>query len=192
MKWALAPNRKEIGPLNALVMYDSLGGNTEKVATGIRDALGKASVDCDLVKVTSETTLDLYQYDLIFSGSPVIAWLPTKTLMDFVQRKLDAYRDAGEIRPAAPLRPGRYAVCFCTYAGPHTGLQEAVPLTKWLRAFFEHLGYLVLDEWHVVGELHKETDLNTEGRLGDIRGRPNEQDLDDVRNRVRGILSSLP
>ena len=72
------------------------------------------------------------------------------------------------------------------------GQREAVPMTKWLGAFMEHLGYLVLDEWHIVGEFHSNDEMNLKGRLGDIRGRPNEHDLRDVENRVKGTLYSLP
>ena len=177
--------------MKALVMYDSIGGNTEKVAARIDCALRDAGVESEFVKVEPDTALDFYDYDLVFLGSPVIAWLPTKKLMGFVEKKLDEYRKAGEILPAAPFRPGKYAICFCTYGGPHMGAREAVPMTKWLGAFFEHIGYMVLDEWHVVGEFHDNEQMNTSGRLGDIRGRPNEHDLRDVENRVKGILRAL-
>ena len=178
--------------MKALVMYDSLGGNTEKVAARIDSALREADVQSELVKADDGATLDFYDYDLVFLGSPVIAWQPSKKMMEVLGKKLDEYRQAGEIKPAAPLRPGKYGVCFCTYAGPHMGQREAVPMTKWLGAFFEHIGYLVLDEWHIVGEFHGKDEMNLKGRLGDIRGRPNEHDLRDVENRVKGILYSLP
>jgi len=178
--------------MRALVLYDSLGGNTEKVAARIDMALRQAGVESDLVKVAAGADVDFYDYDLVFLGSPVIAWQPSKKMMELLGEKLDECRQAGEIKPAAPLRPGKYGVCFCTYAGPHMGQREAVPMTKWLGAFLEHLGYMVLDEWHVVGEFHGKDEMNLSGRLGDIRGRPNEHDLDDIANRVKGILSSLP
>ena len=177
--------------MKALVIYDTIGGNTEKVAARIDSALRDAGMESKLVKVTPDLALDFYEYDLVFMGSPVIAWLPTKKLMGLAEKKLDDYRKAGEIRPAAPLRPGKYAVCFCTYAGPHMGTREAVPMTKWLGAFLEHLGYAVLDEWHVVGAFHDKDEMNLAGRLGDIRGRPNEHDLAEVEGRVKGILSYL-
>lgn len=178
--------------MKALVMYDSLGGNTEKVATCIDRALRGADVESELVKVEPNMELELYDYDLVFLGSPVIAWQPSCAMMKWLGARLNGYRQAGEIKPAAPLRPGKYGVCFCTYGGPHMGQREAVPMTKWLGAFFEHIGYLVLDEWHIVGEFHGKDEMNLKGRLGDIRGRPNEHDLRDVENRVKGILYSLP
>ncbi len=177
--------------MKAVVIYDSLGGNTEKAAVRIHHALMAGQLDVDLIKVNDETEIDFYHYDLIFMGSPVISWEPTKAMKTLVKGKMKDYRDSHHLLPAAPLRPGKFAVCFCTYGGPHTGTAEAVPLTKWLRAFFEHLGYLVVDEWHVVGQFHKNEEMNTQGRMGDISGRPNDNDLRDIENRVKGVLSYL-
>ena len=75
----------------------------------------------------------------------------------------------------------KHALIFCTYSGPHTGIDEATPAGKYAGQFFEHLGITVLDEWYVVGEFHGSEERSTLGRLGDIRGRPNEQDLARVR-----------
>lgn len=177
--------------MKALVLYDSIGGNTEKVAKRIHSVLDANGLEADLIKVASDKDLDFLDYDLIFIGSPVQAWLPTEPLMRLVKEKLREYRDAGEIPPSAPLRSGKFGVCFATYAGPHTGVGEAIPMTKWLRVFLEHLGYMVLDEWHIVGEYHNRKELSTKGRLGDIRGRPNKQDLQAVTGQVNGLLVRL-
>ena len=60
--------------MKALVLYDSLGGNTEKVAERIHSTLDQRGVESEFIKVTGDTDLDLYDYDLLFLGSPVIAW----------------------------------------------------------------------------------------------------------------------
>jgi flavodoxin len=177
--------------MKALTIYDSLSGNTEKVATRIHNTLDRAGIESGLIKVASEINIDFLDYDIIFIGSPVIDWLPTQTMMNFVMKKLTEYRKSGRIPSSVPLRPGKFGVCFCTYGGPHIGKNEAVPLTKWFRAFLEHLGYLVLDEWHTIGEFHGKIEMSTKGRMGDTRGRPNENDLRDIEIRVKGILSSL-
>ena len=39
----------------------------------------------------------------------------------------------------------------------------------------------MIDEWYVIGEFHGREEASTQGRLGDIRGRPNEEDLAKVR-----------
>jgi flavodoxin len=176
--------------MKALVLYDSLGGNTERVAERIHSTLGQGGVESEFVKVSGDTDLDLYDYDLLFLGSPVIAWGPTNTMRDFVMKKLSEYHKTS-IQPSAPVRPGKFAVSFCTFSGTHIGEDEAVPLTKWFSSFLGHLGCQVMAEWNIVGEFHNTEEPNINGRLGDIRGRPNESDLLDVQNRVNGLLAGL-
>jgi hypothetical protein len=52
------------------------------------------------------------------------------------------------------------------------------------------LGYTVIGEWYMVGEYKTEQlrTHSTTGRLGDIRGRPNEEDLRDISEKVKGVL----
>jgi hypothetical protein len=176
--------------MKALVLYDSLGGNTEKVAKRIHSTLISEKVEAGLSKVSKDLEIELYEYDLLFLGSPSIAWLPTDPMKDFVMRKLREYHQS-RIRPSAPLRPGKFGVSFCTYSGTHIGEDEAIPLTKWFSSFLRHIGCQIVAEWHIVGEFHRREDANISGRLGDIRGRPNESDLLDVENRVRGLLAGL-
>jgi hypothetical protein len=80
---------------------------------------------------------------------------------------------------------------FCTYSGPHTGLREATPAGQYAGQFFEHLGFDVLEEWYVVGEFHGSEEASTVGRLGDIRGRPNDEDLEQVKQDVTRIVRRL-
>ncbi|MBU2548514.1 MAG: flavodoxin domain-containing protein [Proteobacteria bacterium] len=176
--------------MNALVLYDSLGGNTEKVARRIHDTLTAGGVASELIKVAEDTELDMYAYDILCLGSPVIAWGPTNNMRDFVMKKLRAYHK-DHIKPSAPLRPGKFAISFCTYSGTHIGEMEATPLTKWFSAFTAHLGCQILGEWNVVGEFHNMEDVNVNGRLGDIRGRPNDADLLEIENRVKGLLAGI-
>jgi len=177
--------------MKSLILYDSIGGNTEKVAKRIHKTLKGTMPEVDFIKFTSKIDVDFFDYDLIFLGSPVIDWLPTKRIMGYITNMMRRYRDQGKITPSSPLKPGKYAICFCTYAGPHIGKNEALPMTMWLRSFLEHIGYAVLDQWHVVGQFHKETALNTQGRLGNILGRPNDKDLLGVENRTKGIVGAL-
>jgi hypothetical protein len=176
--------------VKALILYDSLGGNTEKVANTIHKTLVDEKIDAALIKVAAGFDIDLYDYDLIFLGSPVIAWMASDVMRDFVLRKLRDYHKT-VIKPSAPLRPGKFGVSFCTYSGTHIAENEAVPVTKWFSAFLEHLGCQVRGEWHIVGEFHGAEAPNLGGRLGDIRGRPNDRDLLEIENRVRGLVASL-
>jgi flavodoxin len=173
--------------MKCLVLYSSLGGNTQQVAETITTTLKNGTQDVELVKIDQETNIDLYQFELVFLGSPSIMWQPTKATLNFAKRIMQQY----QITPSCPIRPGKYAVCFCTYGGPHTGISEATPVIKWMNAFFGHLGFQVLAEWFTIGAFKNEEDSNTMGRLGDIRGRPNQADLLEIEEKTKGILRML-
>lgn len=73
--------------------------------------------------------------------------------------------------------------------GGHTGANEAVPAVKYMGQLFDHLGYEIIAEWYIPGEFHgKFENLNVAGRLGRISGRPNEADLQEIYEKVIGIL----
>lgn len=175
---------------DAVVLYWSGGGNTARVAKSLYDELASSGHSARLEEVTAGLTLDYLEYQLILVGAPVYQFLPPEPMVDFLKRQ---QREHGYVRLAAPERPGHYAAVFCTYAGPHTGIREAVPALKYMGQFLEHAGIPVVGEWPVVGCFHGESrrEANTLGRLGDIRGRPNEADLRDVRGRLSGLLRRL-
>jgi hypothetical protein len=58
---------------------------------------------------------------------------------------------------------------------------------------YDHLGYTIVGEWYVVGEYgtNNSHDRSIGGRLGDIRGRPNEQDLKEIAEKVKGIFKAV-
>ena len=91
-------------------------------------------------------------YDLVFLGSGVYQWLPGRPLQEFVVGRLTHYSEAGEIKMAAPRRPGKRGVVYCTYGGAHTGVNEAIPAVKYMGQLLDHLGFEVAAEWYIVGE----------------------------------------
>ena len=95
------------------------------------------------------------------------------------------------MRLGAPKIPGKHVIISCTYSGPHTGINEAIPAGKYIGQLFEHLGFTVLDEWYIVGEYHGSEERSTMGRLGNIKGRPNEEDLKKVKQDVKRILQLI-
>jgi flavodoxin len=177
--------------LRALIIYFSGTGNTKKVAETIRDTLQEEKVPVTYLDVKDAANTELYDYDLVFLGSPSYQFMPAEPVMQFINKKMKLHRERGDIKPAAPRIPGKTAVPFCTYSGPHTGINEAITAGKYMGQFFEHLGFEVPAEWYVVGEFHKHEEFSTKGRLGDIRGRPNEQDLAKVKNDVQNLVRSL-
>jgi flavodoxin len=175
--------------MRVLNLYYSATGNTDKVAKEIEKGIKKVGHEVETVKVVKDIDLDILAYDFVFAGSGVYAWLPGKPLIELFDTLRAKYARSGEIKPASPRRPGKKAVIYCTFGGGHTGANEALPAVKYMGQLFEHLGYEIIGEWYIVGEFHgKLQHLSTSGRLGDIRGRPNESDLQEISERVVGIL----
>ena len=177
--------------LNVLIMYWSATGNTEKVASAIQETLIRKGLKPVIKKVQGAAEEELYNYDLVFLGTPSYMWEPPAPVQEYIKAKMDDYRKRGSIKLCAPKVPGKKAVVFVTYSGPHTGIDEAIPVGKYCKQFFEHLGFDLVGEWYVVGEFHGSEENSTKGRLGDIRGRPNQQDLDEVENNVLTLITSI-
>jgi len=176
--------------MNALIIYWSGTGNTKRVAETIHNTLKNGGVNSLLKRVEEARDEDLYTYEMVFLGAPSFMWQPPTPVQDYIKAKMDYYRKRGDIKLCAPKVPGNKAVVFVTYSGPHTGTNEAVPVGKYLGQFFEHLGFELVAEWYVVGEFHSSEENSTKGRLGDIRGRPNQQDLDNIARDVNELLKA--
>lgn len=180
--------------MKSIIIYDSNTGNTEGIAHVIYGTLFNLKKEVNIIKIKEDIHIDILNYDLVFIGSPVLDWLPTQSMMKLVKETVKTYINENLIKAPSPKLSGKYAICFCTYGGPHIGEREAIPATMWLRSFVEHLGFTTLRLWHIPGQfvMHSKADnLNTEGRLGNIIGRPNKYDLEVVSERVTGLIRSL-
>jgi len=182
-------NRKS--QMNALIIYFSTTGNTEKVATAIWETLKEEKVKVNLLKVQDAAEEELYDYNLVFLGTPSHSFLPAQPVMNFINNKMKLHRERGDIKLCAPKISGKTAVVFCTYSGPHTGINEATPVGKYMGQFFEHIGFEIAAEWYVIGEFHGREENSTMGRLGNIKGRPNQQDLAKVKSDVLYLIRSI-
>jgi len=177
--------------MKILNLYFSATGNTAKVAEKIDTALRETGHQVQTMKVTQNLDIDVLAYDYVFLGSGVYEWLPGQPVISLVKNLRRRYADEGEIKPSSPKRPDKKSVIYCTYGGAHTGVNEAIPATKYMGQIFEHLGFKILAEWHLIGEyLGRYQPMSTGGRLGDIRGRPNEADLREVAEKVREIMQA--
>jgi multimeric flavodoxin WrbA len=176
----------------ALIIYHSETGNTEKIARAIERGIVKAGLEPTVLKVSEGFDEDYYDYDLVCFGSPVRHSLPPSPVMELIKKKFIEYRNPPtEVQlPASPI-PGKYALVFITFSGPHVGLDEALPSGKLLVQEFEHLGFRVEGEWYLVGEFHGWKEGSTKGKLGDIRGRPNSHDLKLVEEKTANLIRSL-
>jgi flavodoxin len=177
--------------LKTLVLYWSATGNTEKVAGVIQKALQDAGIEPVVKKIAEAEGEEFYDYDLVFLGTPTYQFLPPEPVRNFVIQKMKVHGKRGDIKLCAPVLPGKTSVVFCTYSGPHTGINEATPVGEYLGQFFEHIGFRVAARWYTVGEFHGREELSTKGKLGDIRGRPNQQDLAEVAGNVSRLIKSL-
>lgn len=168
------------------------GGGGSADAAGSAATAGSAAADAPAAHGAGDAAdLDFFAYDLVCLGFPSYQWRPPKPMDDYLRTKFGRYRKEGRIRPGAPVLPGKNALIFCTYSGPHTGIREAIPAGKYAGQFFEHLGFTVVDEWYILGEFHGKEELSTVGRMGDIRGLPNEQDLVRVEDRAELLAARL-
>lgn len=176
--------------MNVLNFYHSETGNTEKIACRIADTLKDMGHTVETIKAEKGRAIDFLKYDFIFAGSGVYQWLPGKPMLDMLRGHRQKYSDAGAIKPGSPLIPGKKAVVYCSYAGIHTGINEAIPAVKFIGQLFDHLGVLIVAEWYFIGGFKTESfqHLNAVGRMGDITGRPDDQDLKEVERRVKKIV----
>ena len=179
----------------ALIIYYSSTGNTEKAAQAIRMGFEEAGVQVTMKKPQEAADLDYFNYDLVCIGSPSIEWHPANPICDLLKKNLAAHRKEGKIRLGAPKIPGKNALIFITYSGPHTGLGEAVPAGKYIGQFFEHLGFNIVGEWYILSQFNISPptmeNANTEGRMGDIRGKPNAEDLQKIKQDAKALASKI-
>ena len=175
----------------SVVIYWSKTGNTKKVAFAIKEGLEGAGIMVSIMTSEEAGDIDFFDYDLVCIGSPSYMWHPPKPMADYLVTKFGEYRRQGRVKLGAPKIPGKNALIFCTYSGPHTGINEATPAGKYIGQFFEHLGFTVIDEWYVLGEFHGWEEGSTKGPMGDLRGRPNEEDLMKIRGDVENIAIRL-
>ena len=153
---------------SALIVYHSSTGNTRKVAYAIKDGLENEGLTVDLKKPQEAVEVDFYGYDLVCVGSPSIEWQPAKPMVDLLKAKLNLYRGQGKIKACAPKLAG-----------------------KTMRQYFEHFGFNILGEWYVPSEFHGREDMSTQGRLGDIKGKPTADELGKIKKDAQQIAKSL-
>ncbi len=172
---------------SALIIYWSKTGNTEKVANAIKNGLEEADFKVTLTKPEEAEAFDYLDFDLVCVGCPSYSWHPPEPMTAFLKKKFASYRQNGKIKTGAPKVPEKNALIFVTYSGPHTGINEATPVGKDIGQYFEHLGFTVIDEWYVLSEFHGSLEHSTQGRLGDVRGKPTAEQLQVIKDDAKRI-----
>lgn len=69
--------------MKTLIVYDSVFGNTEKIAKAIGESLGLQE-NVEVLKVSDIKPNQLVGVNLLIVGSPTRAFKPTKSIMDFL------------------------------------------------------------------------------------------------------------
>ncbi len=177
--------------MKAIIIYWSKTGNTEKVAFAIQESLQETGMNVSIKKVEDAGEIDFFAYDLICLGFPSYRWRPPKPVDEFLNSTFRTHRKEGRVKVSAPKLSDKNALIFCTYSGPHSGIREAIPAGLYAGQFFEHVGFTVLDELYVVGEFHGSLEESTKGKLGDIRGRPNAEDLSKVKADIKKLVNRM-
>jgi flavodoxin len=72
--------------VKALVVYDSIYGNTEKIAQALAAGLESGMVKVDIVKADMVKFDGLNAVDLLCVGSPVHVWSASKPVKEFLER----------------------------------------------------------------------------------------------------------
>jgi len=70
--------------MDAIIIYWSKTGNTEKVALAIQDGLKEAGADVLLKGVEDAGDVDFYAYDLVCIGFPSYQWRPPEPIDEFL------------------------------------------------------------------------------------------------------------
>ena len=71
--------------MKALVIYDSIFGNTEKIARAIANALG-SQVDVEILQANKVAPEQLTELDLLVVGSPTRGFRPTEAVTGLLKR----------------------------------------------------------------------------------------------------------
>jgi len=175
----------------ALIVYWSKTGNTEKVANAIKQGLEEENIQVTQKKPEDAEAIDYFDYDLVCIGSPTYSWHLPEPMANFLKKKFNENKQNGRVKPLAPKVLGKNALIFVTYSGPHTGIDEATPVGKDIRQYFEHIGFNIIDEWYVPSEFHGNIENSTQGRLGDIRGKPTSEDILNIKQKAKELSEKL-
>lgn len=171
--------------LKILITYFSKTGNTEKVAKSIKDGL--VGQDIDLKPVKDVDPSSLTNYDLIFLGSGIYASRVNKSIPDLVN--------------TAQYLPQKF-VFFSTHASSDN-YQDGFKLVK---RKLEKINSTIIGEFDCMGEnigipkakiesmldkLPLEKRKEAEKHQKRLKGRPNEEDLENAKRFAQAFVKKL-
>jgi menaquinone-dependent protoporphyrinogen IX oxidase len=72
--------------MKAIVLFDTLFGNTEKIANSLTKGLRERGIEAECVNISAVKLEDLSRYDLLALGAPTRAFTAAKPMKDFLSR----------------------------------------------------------------------------------------------------------
>ncbi|AIC14611.1 flavodoxin family protein [Nitrososphaera viennensis] len=75
--------------MKAIVLFDTLFGNTEKIAHSVTKGLQKAGVEAECVNIRAANVEKLHEYDLLALGAPTQYFTASKSMKDFLDRMVE-------------------------------------------------------------------------------------------------------
>ncbi len=166
----------------SLIIYQTMTGNTEKVALRFQKVFNQKGWKCDAFKIDKNTDFanlpfKFEDYDFMCAGSGVYMALPGKEITDLMFKYTHQPKRNGKIvRVHRMIFPGpKSGIVFVTYAGTHLGPKESEPALSLLELNIEHLRFKCIARFSCPGGVGKRA---TPGQwFGDTRERPSERDL---------------
>ncbi|MGA1976074.1 MAG: flavodoxin domain-containing protein [Conexivisphaerales archaeon] len=89
--------------MKAVVLFDTLFGNTEKIANALTKGLREKGIDADCINIGAVKLEDLPRYDFLAVGAPTRAFTAAKPIKDFLIR-LEAANLSGKLGYAFDTR----------------------------------------------------------------------------------------
>ena len=86
----------------AIVIYQSITGNTKKVAESIHEGLIEGGYESIIKTVQDAAEEDFFDYDLVCFGAPSYNWNVPKQTNDYLKAKFSHYMKSGKILTNAP------------------------------------------------------------------------------------------
>jgi NAD(P)H dehydrogenase (quinone) len=112
--------------LKVLIVYDSLSGNTEKMAHAVAEGVKREGVDVEVKKVDEASVDELPNIDGLILGSPVYYGLPTSKIKGFIDASVKYH---GKL-------DGKVGGAFASSGGSHTGAETTI--ISLIEALFIH------------------------------------------------------
>jgi NAD-dependent dihydropyrimidine dehydrogenase PreA subunit len=101
--------------MKSIVIYDSLSGNTKKIAEAIHRGMSEAGDQCDIARIKDVDTQALAGYDLVGLGSYIINMKEPLRVTYFIQHTMRSLE-------------GKHAFAFCTHGAlPGYYMARVVP-----------------------------------------------------------------